>query len=344
MRIALLVCLLSPALCSRCLYGVEPGHWQHFDWVDTPGRGSTADYNRLDSSAESLWLQTSVEPETTPFGSAYQTFKVECRLRNVLGKYWTQDFFEHKTIVLIGDSSDAHFLDFLCITYHTKGFTGWRAFVHSHHTINYCTLPSGLMLVQVYLLRANHHADHNVIQVVNKFFNARNDSHTYEHFDGTDRRALDGRADDVEPIMRRKPDLIVVSSAYWSLHHFVSQHTEEVTPSVMPEAYVLHYIATTKDLVQTTRAHFPATRILVHTSPEIRTDCAHGARPNSDGSHKHVWGKRAYVAQLNAALRFSATELGVELVDYELISKAFQPSQLTIDGVHHCGTPRVCVN
>lgn len=170
----------------RCLYGTEPGHWSQFQWDEKPGKGKVLDYNRLDESPESVWLQTSIEPEETPFGSAYQTFSETCKLKNILKKFWTNDHVENRLIVFVGDSIDAQVLDFLCETYHYKGHSGWKAFVHSHKVINYCILPSGLTVVQIYLLRSSHHEDHLKLKILDEFFNYQNDSFAYEHFDGTD--------------------------------------------------------------------------------------------------------------------------------------------------------------
>ena len=328
----LVVCFVQCASAMRCIYGTEPGHWTNFQWAERPSSGKTLDYNRLDDTPESVWLQTSLEPTEVPFGSAYQVFSETCKLKNILQKFWTENYVERRLIVFVGDSVDAQVLDFLCETYHYKGFKGWKAYVHSHHVINYCILPSGLTVLQIYLLRSSHHEDHLKMKVLDEFFNYQNDTFSNLHFDGTDRSALIGRADEVKEIMNQKPDLMIFSSNYWSLHHFVSQHDQEMTPHLLPESYVMHYIDTTSDLIKTARAAFPATRLAVHTSIEIRTSCEHGN--NVDGSNKRIWGKRAYVAQLNAALRFISREVGVELVDYETISKAFQPSQLTADDVH----------
>lgn len=305
-------------------------------WEKRFGRGTTLDYNRLDDSPESVWLQTSVPPSGLDFGDAYQTIDSECQLQNKLKLYWSEHQTTQKevTIVFIGDSVDAQLLDFACIEFKERKLKGWKAFVHSHHVINYCILPSGLKLVQIYLLRASHEADHKVIQTLQLFFEG-DDSPAERDFDGTNRSALIGRLDEVKSIVHRRPDLIVMSSAYWSLHHFVGNHRAEVTPHLLPAEYVHHFVDTTSDLVFAARNAFPHSRFALHTSVEIRTSCEHGN--NVGAENKRIWGKRSYVAQLNSALRYVGQQKGVELVDYEVISKAFQPSQLTADDIHPHG-------
>ena len=240
----------------------------------------------------------------------------------------------YKTIVFVGDSMDSHLLEHLCITYNAKGLRGWAAYVRSHHMINYCILPSGLAVVQIYILRSSHDEDHRKLDTLHEFFNNGNDTFSHKHFDGVDTRHLRSRDQDISELMTRKPDLLVLSSNFWNLHHFVSIHSGEKTPEFLPESYIQHFIETTKDLVHTAISYFPATRPLLHTSIEIQTDCQHGHNSEPGAGGGKIWGRRAYVAQLNAAVRFVSRDMGVELVDHEIISKSFQPAQLTIDGVH----------
>ena len=91
----------------------------------------------------------------TPFGSAWQTLNPECQLDNLLQPFLKSvvPLAHNITIVFIGDSNDEHILDFLCMAYNARhGNTHWVAYVHSHQTVNYCILDSGLALVQLYAI------------------------------------------------------------------------------------------------------------------------------------------------------------------------------------------------
>ena len=85
-------------------------------------------------------------------------------------------------------------------------------------------------------------------------------------------------------------------------------------------------------LLAAARAAFPKAQLAVHTSGGIRTDPIFGS--NVDNSNHRIWGRKTYVAQLNAALRVVALSGHAKLVDFELMASALTASQLTVDDVH----------
>jgi hypothetical protein len=343
---ALAAWLLAPCVSLACDFGTAPGGWRALEHGVVHGRGSPQDeYYRLDASARSLWLQTSAENPAVPFGENWYTYDASCPLQNRLAGYWPRaqaaagaphaaPLPPNRTIVLLGDSIDAHFLDYACAEYARRNGTGWHAFVHSHRLANYCLLPSGLRLVQMYLMRHNSADDARRIDTVRRLFAGEDDVHDFDGKSG-DRATLDLRSAEVAPLAGAAPHLVVVSSAYWPLQHFAGAFGEELTPDVLPPDFVARFVESTRAVVAAARAAFPPERgtlLALHTSAGIRTDCSYGT--NVDRSNKRIWGKKSYVAQLNAALRFVAAAERVPLIDFELIASALTPAQFTADDVH----------
>lgn len=69
----------------------------------------------------------------------------------------------------------------------------------------------------------------------------------------------------------------------------------------------------------------------MRNSPEITTDCDTGSHISE---RRRTWGLRTYVDQLNNGIEMSARLANAGLVDVKAISDAWQPKQLTTDGVH----------
>ena len=317
-----------------CSFGSAPGTWREFERSPLPGRGTheTLSYNRLDDSAKAVWLQTSAESPEAPFGDNWRTLDPACPLRNLLREYWrTSPGGANVTIVLLGDSIDTYFLDYLCIEAARRNVTGWKAYVHSKALVNYCILPSGLRLVQVYLLRSSVADDLRRVDLVRRLFAGDDDVSAFDGLNG-DRAVLHGRDAETATLTATPPALVVLSSAYWPLQHFASSFGEQTTPVLLPLAFVDEFTNATRQLVAAARAAFPAAQLAVHTSGGIRTDLQSGT--NVDASNKRIWGKKAYVAQLNAALRHVAHAEHCRLVDFELMAAALAPGQFTVDDLH----------
>lgn len=69
----------------------------------------------------------------------------------------------------------------------------------------------------------------------------------------------------------------------------------------------------------------------VRNSPEITTRCDTGSHVS--GRHR-TWGLRTYVDQLNNGVVVAARMGGADLVDVKQAADAWQPEQMTTDGVH----------
>jgi hypothetical protein len=323
-----------------CSFGSLAGTWRAFEAAPLPGRGTheTLSYNRLDDSAQAVWLQTSAESPEAPFGGNWRTLDPACPLRNLLREYWRSvpaAGGANVTIVLLGDSVDAYFLDYLCIEASRRNVTGWAAYVHSKALVNYCVLPSGLRLVQVYLLRQSVADDLRRVELVRRLFAGDDDVSAFDGLNG-DRAVLQGRAAETAALAATPPALVVLSSCYWPLNNFASAFgDEQATPTLLPPAFVDEFTIATRMLLAAARAAFPAAQLTVHTSGGIRTDPQTGT--NVDASNKRIWGKKAYVAQLNAALRHAAHAERCAVVDLELMAAALAPGQLTVDDLHPRG-------
>ena len=339
-----LACVALALLARRadaryCSFGSLPGTWTEFERVPLPGRGTheTLSYNRLDGSADAVWLQTSAESPEAPFGGNWRTLEPACPLRNLLRDHWQPSSAAggaNVTIVLLGDSVDAYFLDYLCIEASRRNITGWTAFVHSKALVNYCVLPSGLRLVQVYLLRSSVADDLRRVDLVRRLFAGDDDVSAFDGMHG-DRAVLQGRAAETAIFASSPPALVVLSSAYWPLQHFAGSFGEQPTPALLPPAFLHDFTNATRQLLAAARAAFPAAQLAVHTSGGIRTDAQTGT--NVDAGSKRVWGKKAYVAQLNAALRHAAHAERCAVVDVELMAAALAPGQFTVDDLHPRG-------
>ena len=331
------LCLLTVrAAASSCQYGEEAGTWRKVKWDVVRGRGKELHYFRLDDSLESVWFDTAVEPPGLNFGSAWQTLSTSCQLQNLLFQYLqrAEPVGKNTTLVFIGDSNDAHLLDFVCQAYHVRhGYSHWRAYVHSHRTVNYCVLDSGLALVQMYSMSTSAEVQARVVSTVRDFLHG-NDSATYTQFDGAPgtNRTLIGRADEVAAFLAgRAPDVVVVSNTYWALNAFVAR---DANASLVNEGYLGEYMQAMRGLIHMVREVFASTPIVLRTSHQVRSDCEDG------DTTRRVWGKKAWVAQINAAKRAVARleqRAGddVQLLDVELMASMFTPAQSTLDDIHY---------
>jgi hypothetical protein len=309
----------------RCRLGSDPGHWARTRWdALRPGRGLYPYYNRLDGTNDSVWLRAAVEPPDTPFGSAWRTVEPECQPANLLTPFLGQAFVRNVTIVLLGDSVDAQLLDFACGEAAARNVTGWAAFVHSHSVVNYCSLPSGLHLVQMYVQRHGSVGDLARINTTRAFIMAGDDDAAYTAHDArVDRNVLRGRREEARAIADAvttspggRPSLVVYSAShYWVLLGFAGAHRRDAVaamggdaaageaapaPDVLSEAEIALYMSTTSELLGGARAAFPHTHLVTHTSPEVRTGCEDGVQPLAS---EKSWARKPYVAALNAALR-----------------------------------------
>jgi hypothetical protein len=332
---ALLLGLGGASGSHRCWPGTTPGGWLSLEHGVRDGHGGGNEwlyYNRL-SGPNAVWLQASTEHPEHPFGSNWRSYDAACPLSNLLARYWTAEpdpSVQPATIVLLGDSVDSYFIDFLCGEADSRGVKGWHAFVHSHNIVNYCILPSGLRLVQIYLLRSNAADDLQRVDVVRRLFHGEDDVSGFDGKDG-DRSTLEGRPEEVALFKGTSPDLVVFASAYWPLQHFAGAFSGH-TPLLLPPDFVDSFTSDTLRLVAAARAAFPHAQLAVHTSAGIRTDPIYGS--NVDNSNHRIWGRKTYVAQLNAALRVVAQSGHAKLVDFELLAAALTAAQLTVDDVH----------
>ena len=236
------------------------------------------------------------------------------------------------TVLLFGDSIDNYLIDFVCGEAAARGVKGWRAFVHSHKVLNYCLLPSGLRLLQIYILRSSVSDDLAQIELVRRLFVTGEDD--VSNFDGSDRSSLDGRQDDLAPLVGSAPDIVIFASAYWVCQHFAGKFGENATPYLLPDEVVAGYYNSTMELLAAGRAAFPKAQLAVHTSPGLRTDSEQGTNV-VPSSLPRIWGKKSYFAQLNAALRAIAQSGHAKLLDAELMAAALTHSpQLTLDDLH----------
>ena len=221
-------------------------------------------------------------------------------------------------------------LNFLCGEYHYRGGTGFTALVNSPNLLNYCVLPSGLSIFQIYV-RGVYSGDVSQLYTARDFFVNRSDSHT-----GSETaEQLEGRASEVKQLFGLKPDLIVLSSSYWTLHQFASEFVDrdEMTPALVDEVSIGVFMWRMKHLVDMSRKLFPGVTVAVRTSHEIRTSCD-AAGTNVDRSNKRIWGKRAWVSQINAAIRQVARDTRAVLVDLHLMADAFTPRATISDDIH----------
>jgi hypothetical protein len=327
--------LVAIAGARACSFGEEPGTWSRTQWDNVPGRGTTLDYFRLDDSKESVWLPGSKEPPDTPFGSAWQTLNPDCQLENLLRPYLdsTAPIGKNITIAFLGDSNDEHELDFLCAAYHQRhGYGHWLAYVHSHRTVNYCILDSGLTLVQLYSMAIVEEEERGFVRTLRNFFSG-DDSEAYALWDGFagTNGTLVGRDRDVKRIFGREPALVVCSNTYWALNGFASR--DEAAKLVDPR-YLSNYMRAMHTLVGAVRENFPQSKVALRTSHQVRSNCEDG------DTTQRAWGKRAWVAQINAAKRAVAhTERrkghDVQLIDGELLAAAFTPTQSSHDDIHY---------
>jgi len=333
--LALALALATPRLpCAhRCNFGTTPGTFLRLEHGVRRGRGGGIDwlgYNRL-THDKSVWLDASTADPEVPFGSNWVSLDPLCPLRNLLDAALRSEAGSGATIVLLGDSVDSYFVDFLCGEAAERGVAGWKAWVHSHTLVNYCLLPSGVRIVQIYLLSVSQDDDLMRLDTVRRLFHGEDDVSRFDGKDG-DRSVLQGRPEEVSVLRGVQPDLVVFASAYWPLQNYAGAFGEHHTPLLLPFDFVAGFVNRTQGLLAAARAAFPHAQLAVHTSAGIRTDPIFGS--NVDNSNHRIWGRKTYVAQLNAALRVVAAAGHAKLVDFELMAASLTAAQLTVDDVH----------
>ena len=230
------------------------------------------------------------------------------------------------SIVLFGETMDMQLLNFVCQYYKEHVQREPLAYLNSFTQINYCSLPSGLTLIHVMILRATHAGDQEVLGAVRNFY-LRNDD--YSQLQIKDESIRKARKRDVESIfgtMKGAPDLLVMGSHTFPLQ----KHSNTAAFHLEPE-YMIDFEHLTRDLLQSVRGTFTSKPIAVRTSPEIKTHCEHG-RGHTPGSEP--WLRRSYAVQLNAAVRHVAVSEEARLVDLEVMGLSFTPTQLLADGLH----------
>lgn len=324
-------------LARACAYGRLPGVWTRHAWPRVGSRGTTLDYNRLDNTSASVWLEADSDEGGVPFGEAWASLDPRCQLENYISPLLsrTSKLARNVTIVFLGDSLDAQVLDFVCAEYSRRGGQRWFAYVHSHAVANYCHLgdagPNGaqLTLIQIYLLRNSPEDDASRVASVKRVMRG-DDRDVATRFDGTDRSVLATRAAEVSVISERAVDLVVLGGVYWPLHKYAEAHgSAEV---LLPRKQVDDFVRDTTQLVTVVREAFPGVHVAARNSPQIRTDCSFGS--NLDHANKRTWGRRMYVDALNNAMAQVAKATRVELVDSHTMASGWQPSQMTGDDVH----------
>ena len=338
MRLLLLALLVGNG--RACKYGALPWYWVRHAWENRAGRAGKLEYHRLDDTPESLWMGGSNDSGGHPFGEAWHVLDPECQTRNyVTPVLAAQHIPQNITVLFLGDSLDAQMLDYVCEEF-SRSSKDWFAYVHSHRIVNYCSMRVGnarLNLVQVYLVRLSLDDDMARLRDVRDALSG-DDSHAALRFDGFYPANLDGRADEVALLAQRKPDLVVMSGVYWPLQWYSGKHKDESPEYLLPASQVDDFVSTTTKLVHEARLMFHGARLVVRTSPEIRTDCAYGS--NIDGAtsgtrrNKRTWGRRTYVDALNNAIRWVAQSTHAELFDAHHMAAAFTPSQVTVDDLH----------
>lgn len=337
----LVLILLAAAAASssgECRYGSEPGTWTNYEWSETEQRGPHLDgllYRRLDDTAKSLWFSLSKEPANAPFGSAWRTLGRDCPLHNVLASFWSQTFVRRTTLMFFGDSNDAHLVNFLCGEYAARGFTGWKAYINSKEIINYCSLPSGLTILQIYVMGVFTGDVHQIHAAREFFTNGTDRSPERELNEFVKPPLLAERAKEIKEISKFSPDLIMLSSSYWTLHQMVEvvKNKDDMTPPLIGGAHLTEFTNRMAHLARIAARNFPKAKLAIRTSHEIRTDCVFGT--NIDHSNKRIWGKRAWVSQINAAIRAVArASPNIHLVDLQAIADPFTPRQTTADDIH----------
>lgn len=347
---------------SGCRYGSEPGFWQRLSWDEYPNRASefSVPYmTRLENTPESPWPRSPVEAADAPFGSAFRTLRRACQPRPLLRRAaFSERFVRNATIVLLGDSVDGQLLAQACTQAADRGVGGWAAYVHGHAAVNYCSLPSGLHLVQKYVTR--HGVDVDATQVADAaaFIAGDDSAAATAHEERAGAASLAARPPEAARIAEAvasaggKPALVVLSpSIYWVLLNLAPEHAKlaraglnataaaalsdaDASPPVLPVAEVEAFARSTEELVRTVRRAFPGVPVVMHTSTEVLTDCATGMHPIDS---QKAWARRTYVAALNAATRVVAHAARAPLVDFELLGAAFAPAQLLWDSQHPRG-------
>ena len=136
----------------------------------------------------------------------YQTYNENCQLRNVLGQYLDATPHGATTIVLIGDQIDMDAVSFVCAAYAALGHTDFISHINNKDAVNYCLLPTGLLVVHAHIHRKNLEDDRNVLSMVQHFLRG-NDTYTGNE----EHRSI--REKHMRLFPKRKADVVVFSSS-----------------------------------------------------------------------------------------------------------------------------------
>jgi len=337
---ALVLAFLPGAAARRCLPGSAPGGWQALEHGEREPYGPSSEegggWFRLEGGRAAHHPLSVESPSGPLFGENWRSYDRSCPLQNLLRAHLEPSLAasaKPATLVLMGDSLDASVIEFVCAEAAARKVSGWRAFSGSHTLANYCFLPSGLRILQLYILSASLDDDLRQLEVAQRLFASGEDD--ISRFDGIDRASLEGRAEELATLAGGQPDLVVFAAAYWPLQKYAaSVGDERPTPIMLPDSFVTDYQRWVGALLAACRAAFPAAQIAVHTSPGLRTDSETGTNV-LPVSQPRIWGKKSYFAQLNAALRVLVHAGHAKLLDLELMAAALTAApQLTRDDLH----------
>lgn len=106
-----------------------------------------------------------------------------------------------------------------------------------------------------------------------------------------------------------------------------------MTPTLLPRTELELLASRMGALGRAARAAFPAARLAFRTTHELWTVCDTGL--HVEQPYPGMWGKRSWVAAINAALRHAAAAAGAEVVDLALMAEPFTPRMTTTDNLHY---------
>ncbi|GFR45437.1 hypothetical protein Agub_g6816 [Astrephomene gubernaculifera] len=306
-----------PLVSGLCRYGEEPG-----TWLDLPSNADLRQYplQRVSFIPDGKLPQNKV-------GGRWSLYNKDCKLSNRL----RADIFDQSPtpikprthVFFIGDSNDVHTLEYICNQYAREQHINITRDVQCPPMP--CLRTGSVPLAGVepnYCLTERFHAYQRFVPTANK-----------------DRVDLNEIVDSLKFYLDRyskvqEPQLVVIGLEFWEVARLAwdaNRTYDQVNTEhhYLPLRWLASFVQNYTSLVSLVRQKLPSALIVARTNAFPRYDCLFGLPPE-----EKRWAKKMFIAQMHGAIRYTARQLNLPLIDIAAMSEGLVPEQYLNDDIH----------
>ncbi|GFR50322.1 hypothetical protein Agub_g12517 [Astrephomene gubernaculifera] len=300
-----------PIVASLCRYGEEPG-----TWLDLPSMEALQPY-----PLQRMRLVPDDKLPHKKVGGRWQLYNKDCQLSNriradLLDPPQPDAPTPRTNVFFIGDSIDGLTLEYTCYHYAREyGINITRDVecppipcLHTGNVAlagsapNHCITERFAMFHRFVATANPEEVDFNELLGLMIFY--------LEKFSGV-----------------KEPQLVVMGLEFWELAHLswdVNRTYEQVNMdhTFLPKWWLESFRQNYTSLIRLVRQKLPSALIVVRTNAFPWYDCQDGKPQERKG-----WAKKMFVGQMNAAIRATARELNLPLIDVAAMSEGMVPQQ-----------------